>query len=165
MLFFLIRETLSDASAYAKIPADIGLVMCRFLCSIFLHITRADELNQGLKFMKYALNHPWKFHSWKNAFFIGFLQMIVLISVEAVNLGILLSNYTIMDTIMNFLALVIISDFDDYLFFTVSDEIPAQIITHGQVEVDDIEVELDSLTRIEMTSSDVARFKIPGNLL
>ena len=91
--------------------------------------------------------------------------MIVLISVEAVNLGILLSNYTIMDTIMNFLALVIISDFDDYLFFTVSDEIPAQIITHGQVEVDDIEVELDSLTRIEMTSSDVARFKIPGNLL
>ena len=93
--------------------------------------------------MKYALNHPWKFNNWVNAFFIGFLQMIILVSVEAVNLGILLSNQTIMDTIMNFLALVIISDFDDYFFFTVSNEKPAQAITHGEVEVDDIKVELD----------------------
>ena len=165
MLLFLIRETLSDQSAYAVIPADIGLVMCRFLCAIFLHITRAGELNQGLNFMKYALNHPWKFNNWFNAFFIGFLQMIVLISVEAVNLGILLSNQTIIDTIMNFLALVIISDFDDYFFFTVSNEKPSLAITHGEVEVDDIKVGLDQLTLIEVTTSDLARFKIEGNLL
>ena len=55
---------------------------------------------------------------------------------------------------MNFLALVIISDFDDYFFFTVSNEKPAQAITHGKVDVDDIEVELEQLTLIEVTTSD-----------
>ena len=55
---------------------------------------------------------------------------------------------------MNFLALVIISDFDDYFFFTVSNEKPALAITHGKVDVDDIEVELEQLTLIEVTTSD-----------
>ena len=97
--------------------------------------------------------------------FIFFNVLLILISVEAVNLGILLSNQTIMDTIMNFLALVIISDFDDYFFFTVSNEKPALAITHGEVEIDDIKVGLDQLTLIEVTTSDLARFKVEGNML
>ena len=164
MLFYLIQETFTDdVSAYAKVPENIGLVMFRFLCAFFLHIARAGKLNQGLKFMKYALNHPWKFNNWVNAFFIGFFQFIVLISIEAVNLGLNLSSETIMDTILNFLALIFISDFDDYLFFTVSNEKPAQAITHGEVEVDEIKVGLNQLTLIEVTTSDMARFKIEGN--
>ena len=79
--------------------------------------------------MKYALNHPWKFNNWKNAFFIGFLQIFFQVSVEAVNFRILISNRTIIETIVNFLALLIISDFDDYFFFTVLKEKPALAIT------------------------------------
>ena len=43
----------------------------------------------------------------------------VVISNEIVNLAVLNTNNTIMDILMNFLALVIISDFDDYFFVTV----------------------------------------------
>jgi len=48
--------------------------------------------------------------------------MFVVISVEVVNMAILITNNTIIDILMNFLALVIITDFDDYFFWTVADE-------------------------------------------
>ena len=47
------------------------------------------------------------------------MQTFVVLSVELVNLVVLNTNPTIMDILMNFLALVIISDFDDYFFLTV----------------------------------------------
>ena len=74
---------------------------------------------QGMNMMKYAMNHPWKFTNWQRAFFIGFSQAFMIFAVEAVNMIVLLTNHTMLDTVMNFLALVIIADFDDYLFTVV----------------------------------------------
>ena len=54
------------------------------------------------------------------AFFVGFSQTFMVIFVEVINLIILTSNYTIMDIIMNFLALVVIADFDDFFAQTLS---------------------------------------------
>lgn len=47
---------------------------------------------------------------------VGFCQMTIIYLVELVNIAILLTNNTIIEVIMNFLALVIISEFDDYMF-------------------------------------------------
>ena len=69
--------------------------------------------------MKYSVNHPWKFENYIEAFWVGFMQAFIVLSVELVNLVVLNTNPTIMDILMNFLALVIISDFDDYFFLTV----------------------------------------------
>ena len=87
--------------------------------------------------MKFALNHPWKFESYIGGFFIGFMQAMVVISNEVVNLAVLNTNNTIMDILMNFLALVIISDFDDYFFVTVSSDPMAILIKEGELEIDD----------------------------
>ena len=73
--------------------------------------------------MKFANNHPWLFRSWMQAYFIGFMQFIVVMVVEIVNLVILTTNNTVMDIIMNFLALVILSEFDDYFLTTVENEV------------------------------------------
>ena len=70
--------------------------------------------------MKYAVNHPWKFKNMGAAFFIGFSQTFTVVFVEVINLIILTSNYTILDIIMNFLALVVIAEFDDYFAQTLS---------------------------------------------
>ena len=70
--------------------------------------------------MKYSVNHPWKFKNVGAAFFVGFSQTFMVIFVEVINLLILTSNYTIMDIIMNFLALVVIADFDDFFAQTLS---------------------------------------------
>lgn len=74
-----------------------------------------------MRMMKYATNHPWKFRSIYPAWLVGFTQFFMVISVEAINLIVLISNETVMDIIMNFLALVIIADFDDYFAQTLFD--------------------------------------------
>ena len=95
--------------AWLEYPSDMFLVLARFLCAMFLHVSMADEAKQGFNMMKYAMNHMWKFKSWKMAFMIGFVQMCILILVEAVNLIILMTNDTVISLITSFLALVIIS--------------------------------------------------------
>ena len=70
--------------------------------------------------MKYALNHQWKFVNWSRAFRVGFFQLSVVLTLEIVNLIFMLTNATIAEIIMNFIALLIIADFDDYFFMTVT---------------------------------------------
>ena len=59
----------------------------------------------------------------------------VVIVVEIVNLAILCTNHTILDIIMNFLALVIIAEFDDYFFFTVDKTMMAEMISDKELKL------------------------------
>ena len=95
---------------------------------MILHITLTDEIKQGFGCMKYALSHPYKFRDWTQAYWVGLTQLLVVIAVELVNLAILTTNHTIMDIIMNFLALVIIADFDDFFFQSVELEVMGNMI-------------------------------------
>ena len=69
--------------------------------------------------MKFAINHKWKFWHWLPAYLVGLTQFLIVILVEYVNLIILMTNETVLDIVMNFLALVVISEFDDFLFSTL----------------------------------------------
>ena len=60
-------------------------------------------------------------------------QMLVVIVVEVVNLAVLTTNHTIMDIIMNFFAIFIIADFDDFFFLTVDKEMMADLMADGEV--------------------------------
>ena len=42
----------------------ISTIIGRFVCAFIMHITLTAESKQGLKMMKYAANHHWKFKSW-----------------------------------------------------------------------------------------------------
>lgn len=136
LVWFLGREQFVNkefAAAYAEMPESSIITICRFLCAIFLHISLADELEQANMLMKYAMNHPYRFKAWFNAFLVGLAQLVALVSVELVNVAVLLTNPTVMDTIMNFLALVIISDFDDYFFSTIKNDPIARLISDGEI--------------------------------
>lgn len=66
--------------------------------------------------MKYALNHPKNFISSKKAFMMGFLQSFLTASVETINVLIILQSVTTQDIVFNFIAVAIISDFDDFVY-------------------------------------------------
>ena len=66
--------------------------------------------------MKYAVNHPWKFVDYKFAWLCGFMQVFKVLVVEFVNFSALLTNFTIIEIVRNFLALVVIAEFDNYFF-------------------------------------------------
>ena len=163
LLWLLGSEALTDEYILANflMPADsLQIVLCRFLCAVVLHITLTDEVMQGFACMKFALNHPYKFRRWTDAYIVAFTQLMVVITVEVVNLAILCTNHTIIDIIMNFLALVIIADFDDFFFFTVDKELMAELIKEGSLELLYGERQLSSIVQFERTSSESARFKL-----
>ena len=66
LIWFLFGEAYSSDSVelYRAPPTAMDIVMCRFLCAVFMHITLSNELAQSFHTMKFALNHPWKFKSW-----------------------------------------------------------------------------------------------------
>ena len=131
LLWLLVSEAFTDEDVRANffMPADsLPIVLCRFLCAVVLHIGLTDEVMQGFACMKFALNHPYKFRRWTDAYLVGFTQLMVVIIVEIVNLTILCTNHTIIDIIMNFYALSIIAEFDDYFFYTVDKEMMAEFI-------------------------------------
>ena len=84
--------------------------------------------------------------------------MTVIIGVEIVNLAILLTNNTSLDIIMNFLALVIISEFDDYFFNSLRNEKVQDLISQGEMEVEGVKIRLEDILKIQTTTSARARF-------
>ena len=76
---------------------------------------------------------------------------------------VLLLQTNVLDVLMNFLALTIITEFDDYLFATLFDDPISKLIKDGETEICGKERKLSDLTKIETTTSWYARFKIDGN--
>lgn len=73
-------------------------------------------MKQGLDLMKYALNHPKKLLNYRQAFNIGFAQAALTLLVESVSIMVILSSQTTNDVVFNFIALAVISEFDNYVF-------------------------------------------------
>ena len=69
--------------------------------------------------MKYAINHPWKFDHYIVAWSAGFMQASMVICVETVNYIALLTFTNHVDIVMNFLAIAVISEFDDFFYKTL----------------------------------------------
>ena len=75
----------SNFEVLSAYPSSMWIVVSRFICAIVLHMCLQDELIQGLKCMKYVLNHMWRFDNWKIAFWAGFLQASSIFIIEVVN--------------------------------------------------------------------------------
>ena len=130
-------------------PQNKWIVVTRFICGVVLHMALQDELKQGLDNMKYALNHEWRFENWKIAFFSGFLQTTVIVLIEFVNFLAILTSFTTLDVVLNFLALCVISDFDDFFYGSLRDEPLKELLNDPCYE---------ELLMIERTTSQRAAF-------
>ena len=131
LLWYMVIEATTDEAMLADLytlPTSNSTVIGRFICAFIMHISLTSETKQGLTMMKYATNHPWKFSDWRQAYLIGFFQVTVLLTCEAGNLIILATNHAMLDIIMNFLAIIVITEFDDYFFYIVQDEVLAGLI-------------------------------------
>jgi len=90
-----------------------------------MHLMVEPDISNGLRLMKYTVNHPFKFRNSKNSdgkliygaiippFFMGFAQAFVALNVEIVVILYLASLGGLMDIVIKFIALSAISRFDD----------------------------------------------------
>ena len=90
--------------------------MTRFICAVVMHISLSDSLELGMRMMKYSINHSWKFTSWKLSFFAGLMQIITIVLVELTTILVILATNDPLDIVMNFMALVVISDFGTFFY-------------------------------------------------
>ena len=94
--------------------------------------------------------------------------MLIVVLVETVNLAVLSTNFTILDIIMNFLALVVLSEFDNFFFATVANStVFGKALGDGEIQLleDDHKLPLDDLLKIQVTTSRFANIKLPQHKL
>lgn len=97
--------------------------------------------------MKYSNNHSTKFTQWYIPFILGLLQAQMVTIIELVNLINICAQNNIMDIVMNYVALAVVAEFDDYIFEAVKrgDKMP-ELLEKDMLE---IEVTTSSTVRHE----------------
>ena len=115
--------------------------------------------------MKFAMNHKWKFPHWLRAYLVGLTQFLIVVLMESVNMTILMSNQTVLEIVINFLALVVISEFDDFLFSTLRQDPFTKLVSDGEAllkyvdgreEQERAVSKLEDILLIQTTTSKVA---------
>ena len=120
---------------------------------MFLSVIIKSEYKQALDIMKYSHNHPWKFGIWFLPFFLAAVQFFFVFFLEAFSMFLLLSAQTPIDSIANFIALMIIADFDVFLFAATQPTPMCSLISDGEIVLDGITITLDAFVSIETTTS------------
>lgn len=121
----------------ASYPTSMGIVIARFFCGIILHMSLQEELYSGLDKMKFSLNHHYRFENYLIAFLSGLLQTLSILAIEVVNFIMILTTQTYLDVVMNFMALLIISEFDDS-FYSALGKTPVKEIIETPENYEDL---------------------------
>ena len=79
--------------------------------------------------MKYAMNHPWKFEKPILAFFVGFMQSLVVFVIELINYVLLVGLNTHMDILLGFITLIFVIHFGNFFFQSIADPEYKKIIS------------------------------------
>ena len=105
----------SEMPLYDK-PPTIAVAFTRLMAGMFMQIKMSKELKEGLDKMKYAINHSWKFQNERLAYLAGFFQSTTIIVVTILNYYTIIAATEVIDIVMNFLALAVIAELDDFFF-------------------------------------------------
>ena len=76
---------------------------------------------------------------------------------ESVCFMVLVASENTLDIVRNFMALVVVAEFEDYLYLSLRDEPVKQLLSNESFQ--------DTCLTISRTSSRRARAKVPGNLI
>jgi hypothetical protein len=103
-----------------------------FICITMLHLQLIDTSSRYLKMAKFAMNHPYLFKYPGEAFFICILQFVTSQAIEFSNILLCLMTTDTIDMISNFVAIQIVSVFDEFVYASMSDE-PLKIMVEESV--------------------------------
>jgi hypothetical protein len=111
----LIIQLTEDLRTLNEIPS-VEVLLTRFACALALHMYMQSEWASGMGNMKLAISHSYRFSNPTEAFLIGLLQVMSAALIEVANVLQVITNYGVIDVVMNFMALAILADFDNIFF-------------------------------------------------
>jgi hypothetical protein len=101
----------------------MNLQLCaRLICGTILHLCIVDDQYKAIDLMRYSLNHPYNFYNPYLAFFIPFLSFVSTAGVELVCVAVIITSFTPLGIVYNFIALQVISQFDEFVYFSIRNE-------------------------------------------
>lgn len=95
---------------------SVWMLITRFICGLILHLALFEEFGRGIKLMKFAMNHSDVFDCSGAAFTVAMMQATITLMVEVLNILVICMSNNVGDVVMNFIALAIIADFDDFIY-------------------------------------------------
>jgi len=98
------------------------IIFARWICASILHLSLIDEVTIGLDMMKYSVNHSYMFIAYEMAWLSGFLQTISVLLIEIASIGVICASNDVINMVFNFIALSIIAEFDDFVFYSLKNE-------------------------------------------
>jgi len=107
---------------------DTQLMVMRLICVFLLHIQIEGEFRQGVAMLKYQVNHPDNFKDSEgnstlfSASSIIFMQVLTTISTEVINFLLIFESQSPKEALMNFVALAVISQIDDFYYQSIRGE-------------------------------------------
>ena len=111
----------------------IWLVMIRWILAWLVHLILDKDLKQGRMLAKYTLNHPWKFSFWLEGILVASFQFFLALAVEGYSILILLSAWSYLDAVKDFVAVHVINEFDEMIFEYFFDDNVSKLIQNGEV--------------------------------
>ena len=78
-------------------PPNVEIGFSRFVAAMVMHIVTNDEIYNGMKMMKYSINHPWKFSNPYMAFTSGFLQVFSMGLISLINYLVIAQSGTVLE--------------------------------------------------------------------
>ena len=133
MLLAYFRESAKENTQVEMV--DQWRQMVRFICAVLFHITFEQELRYAITNMKFIAYHSDRFQSKWTAFMMCFLQGSIVVLIEIVNIWNLANITQIDEIVMDYIALGIISEFDDCFFELYVNTQLAKLLSDGSFQV------------------------------
>ena len=133
-----------------SLPDSLQIGFTRFVAAMVMHIYLHAEIFNGLKIMKYSINHEWKFKHPSRAFTVGFMQFFIMIMNALINYAVISSANTVLEVAQDFTALIIIAQIDNIFVTGIIGEEKAKEILRNYSKYKE-------LFKIETTTSDNAK--------
>ena len=92
---------------------NVTVLALRFICGLLMHLQVEGDIRQGLRMMKYVVNHREEFSAPFNAFLVGFLQVFTGLATEICTYLFLATINVEIDVIINYMAVTVVSMVDN----------------------------------------------------
>ena len=131
LIFYQLFSGNCSLIAFVTMMQKSVISYARWICATILHLSISDGVVGSLERMKYTLNHTYKFYAPVRAFFITLLEFSITIMVEICNIAIILAQTNPIDIVLNFIAIAIIAQFDEFIYAALRNEMCKLMVEAG----------------------------------
>ena len=139
----------SKIEHFVEVP-PVTMTICRLIAGLLLQMIINSEVENGLKIMKYQVNHYWKFKNGGLAYSAGLLQVFSAVLIAIINYAVITVSDNVLDLAKDFTALIIIAEIDNQF----AEQSKESLVRDA---VENTNSEYAKLFKIETTSSFDAR--------